>query len=76
MTRLSFKAALVLTAFCAGCDDSPTAPSRGAIATFAVDNETFRVRLIGDEQVAAARAASWWRSKHSDWSNRVGHAGE
>jgi hypothetical protein len=47
----------VLTAFCAGCDDSPTAPSRGAIATFAVDNETFRVRLIGDEQVAAARAA-------------------
>src|SRR5688500_9072515 len=57
MTRLNMRTAIVLTALCAGCDDSPTAPSRGAIVTFAVENEMFRVQLTSDEQLAAARAA-------------------
>jgi hypothetical protein len=41
------------------CDDndSPTAPSEGAIATFRVENETFRVHLTTDEQVRGAELA-------------------
>jgi len=38
-------------------DDTPTAPSSGALVTFAVGSETFRVALTTAEQVAAARAA-------------------
>ena len=41
-----------------GCGtDSPAAPSSKAIVTFAVQDETFRVSLTSDEQLAAARAA-------------------
>jgi hypothetical protein len=39
------------------CDDSPTAPSEGAIVTFNVVNETFRVHLTTDEQIRAAELA-------------------
>jgi len=39
------------------CDETPTAPSSGAVVTFAVVGETFRVALTTPEQVAAARAA-------------------
>ena len=39
------------------CDDSPTAPTAPAIATFQVGSETFSVRLTTDEQVKAAEAA-------------------
>jgi hypothetical protein len=40
------------------CDsESPTAPSTGAVVTFNVSGETFRVLLTTAEQVAAARAA-------------------
>ena len=39
------------------CDDSPTAPSEGAIVTFRVVNETFRVHLTTDEQIRAAELA-------------------
>ena len=39
------------------CDETPTAPSPGAVVTFAVVGETFRVALTTAEQVAAARAA-------------------
>ena len=47
-------AVLLLTA----CGDgSPTAPSGGAIVTFRVVNETFRVLVTGANQIAAARAA-------------------
>jgi hypothetical protein len=46
-------AALGMTA----CDDSPTAPSEGAIVTFRVVNETFRVHLTTDEQIRAAELA-------------------
>jgi hypothetical protein len=39
------------------CDETPTAPSSGAVVTFAVAGETFRVALTTGDQVAAARAA-------------------
>ena len=39
--------------------DGPTSPSRGAVVTFQVVNETFRVHLVDQQQVDAAhRAAS------------------
>jgi hypothetical protein len=38
-------------------DDSPTAPSEGAIVTFRVENETFRVHLTTDEQIRGAELA-------------------
>ena len=51
--------AILATALAAGCGsiDSPTSPSFGAVVTFAVGGETFRVALTDPEQVAAARAA-------------------
>src|SRR5918993_552566 len=56
--RLSLSIAMCCLAVAAGCsDDSPTAPSPAAVATFAVGSETFRVALATTEQVAAARAA-------------------
>jgi len=52
-------AAFVLAAALAGggCGRSAAAPSPGAVVTFAVSNETFRVSLTSDAQIAAARAA-------------------
>ena len=41
----------------AGCGGSPTSPSDTAVVTFTVASETFRVQLVGDKQVEAARAA-------------------
>ena len=38
-------------------DDAPTHPSSGALVTFDVVGETFRVSLTTREQVAAAQAA-------------------
>ena len=38
-------------------DRIPTSPSTGAIVTFAVADETFRVWLTSAEQIAAARTA-------------------
>ena len=38
-------------------DGTPTSPSTGAIVTFAVADETFRVWLTSADQIAAARAA-------------------
>jgi len=59
MSRMTIWAAVALVALLAGgCgDDTPTGPSTDAIVTFAVANETFRVRLSGSEQIAAAHAA-------------------
>jgi hypothetical protein len=48
--------AITLT-FWAACSDSPTAPSGTALVTFRVVNETFRIRLIEDDQIQAAREA-------------------
>lgn len=39
------------------CDDSPTAPTDGAVVTFRVINETFRVLLTTDDQIRAAELA-------------------
>jgi hypothetical protein len=39
------------------CGGTPTTPSSGAVVTFAVGSETFRVALTSADQVAAARAA-------------------
>ena len=56
---------MLLAAAVAGCavsssscgGNTSTAPSSNAVATFAVQNETFRVSLMTAGQVAAARAA-------------------
>jgi hypothetical protein len=46
------------TLLTSACDDgTPTQPSTGAVVTFQVANETFRVSLTSADQVAAARAA-------------------
>jgi hypothetical protein len=39
----------------AGCEGSPTSPSDTAVVTFSVASETFRVQLVGDRQIDAAR---------------------
>jgi hypothetical protein len=38
--------------------DGPTAPSRGAVVTFRVVDETFRVHLLNEGQVEAAHLAA------------------
>ena len=38
--------------------DAPTAPSRGALVTFRVADETFRVDLFDDRQIDAAHQAA------------------
>jgi hypothetical protein len=38
--------------------DGPTSPSRGAVVTFQVVNETFRVHLVGQRQIDAAHLAA------------------
>ena len=40
-----------------GCTDGPTSPSETAVVTFGVGGETFRVQLVGERQIEAARAA-------------------
>jgi hypothetical protein len=48
----------LLTLFAGACDEgTPTDPSAGAVVTFSVVNETFRVWLTDEQQIAAARAA-------------------
>ena len=49
---------IFVTCLASACGDStPTAPSTGALVTFAVASESFRVSLTSSDQVAAARAA-------------------
>jgi hypothetical protein len=49
---------LALTLPVAACDSSsPSVPSQGAIVTFRVSDETFRVWLETPKQISAARAA-------------------
>ena|SRR5688572_20217625 len=50
----------VISGFCwliACGDGTPGDPTSGALVTFAVQQETFRVWLLSAEQIAAARAA-------------------
>lgn len=55
--RHSFLAAALLAIVGSACGDSPTSPSGTAVVTFGVGSETFRVQLVGDRQIEAARAA-------------------
>lgn len=57
MTRSPILAAITVAALGDGCDESPSAPSQGAIVTFSVADECFRVWLTEREQIDAARAA-------------------
>lgn len=51
-------AGLFMMLSASACDDStPSTPSAGAVVTFNVANEVFRVSLTSAEQIAAARAA-------------------
>lgn len=44
---------------CLACGgDGPTSPSRGAVVTFRVVDETFRVHLLDERQIAAAHQAA------------------
>ena len=47
--------AALMTTACS--DDTPTAPSPGAVVSFNVTGEIFRVALTSADQIAAARAA-------------------
>lgn len=55
--RSMFFALIVAVVTCVGCDDSPTRPSSGALATIQVGAERFQVWLRTPEQIQAARAA-------------------
>ena len=55
--RLS-AAAFVSCLSLACADDGPTAPSRGAVVTFRVVDETFRVHLLDERQIDAAHQAA------------------
>jgi len=57
MSNRRFVAALLLSVVASGCADDPTSPSETAVATFGVGGETFRVQLVGERQIEAARAA-------------------
>ena len=50
-------AALWLSIVASGCADGPTSPTDTAVVTFGVAGETFRVQLVGERQIEAARAA-------------------
>src|SRR5687768_757695 len=47
---------LCVSLACGG--DGPTAPSRGAVITFRVVDETFRVHLLDERQIDAAHQAA------------------
>ena len=52
-------AALILSCASVACGlDGPTAPSRGAVVTFQVVGETFRVHLLDERQINAAHQAA------------------
>jgi hypothetical protein len=57
MNHTTIVAAVAFATLCAGCDESPSAPSPSAFVSFSVAGERFRVALTSAEQVAAARAA-------------------
>ena len=55
VSGLMASAALAIAIACGG--GTPTVPSSGAVATFAIGSETFRMSLTTADQVAAVRAA-------------------
>ena len=50
-------ASLLMAGLVSACSDSPTSPSQTAVATLNVAGETFRVQLVDDSQIEAARKA-------------------
>ena len=50
-------AAVLLSIVASGCADGPSSPSHTAVVTFGLAGETFRVQLVGELQIEAARAA-------------------
>ena len=58
LQRLIASCVLGSSVLVVGCDESsPTSPSAAAVVTFRVGAETFRARVVGPEQIAAAEAA-------------------
>jgi hypothetical protein len=57
MNRATLLTTVAFATMCAGCDGSPAGPAYGAILTFSVGDERFRVALTVNEQIAAAHAA-------------------
>jgi hypothetical protein len=58
VTTMIRRGLALLAIVCApGCGGSPTPPSRVAIVTFQVENERFRVQVVGEDQISAARRA-------------------
>jgi len=57
LQRRLLAAALLLSVVASGCGDGPTPPSETAVVTFGVAGEAFRVQLVGERQLEAARAA-------------------
>ena len=57
LRRALFIAVLLLSIVASACADCPTSPSDTAVVTFNVAGETFRVQLVGEPQIEAARAA-------------------
>ena len=56
---LRLSASVIVACISLGCGgDGPTAPSRGAVVTFQVVDETFRVHLLDDRQIDAAHQAA------------------
>ncbi len=59
MSKAGVMTGIVCVALCAGAcgGGTPTSPSSGAVVTLTVADETFRVWVAGDKQIAAAQAA-------------------
>ena len=56
---LRLSATLIFSCISLACGgDGPTAPSLGALVTFRVADETFRVRLLDERQIDAAHGAA------------------
>jgi hypothetical protein len=59
VVKVRFSAAVILSCVSLGCwGHGPTAPSRGALVTFRVVDETFRVQLLDQRQIDAAQGAA------------------
>jgi hypothetical protein len=57
-SALRLSAIAICSCVSLACGDGPTEPSRGALVTFRVVDETFRVHLLDEGQIDAARRAA------------------
>jgi|SRR5215207_8775348 len=55
---LRLSATMIALGISLGCGDGPTEPSVGAVVTFRVVDETFKVHLVNERQIEAARQAA------------------